>query len=177
MSARRRPPEAPTLFDLPLAPDEPQEAAVKPAPTAPAARVEGAAEATAIRATLRHRLAAGGADLAFVLLVALGVAATLALARIEPSREAALGFGVLLIDFSFLYMLLPLAFWGRTPGMAWAGVRVVADDGGLPSFRRCALRWLGGVLTLATGGLLLVVTAIGNRSLADRLSASSLVLT
>jgi uncharacterized RDD family membrane protein YckC len=122
------------------------------------------------------RLQGGLADLAFVALVGAVVTVGVSLAGATLTTRALAGVLLFVLDFSFLYMLLPLAFWGRTPGMAWAGVRLVADDGGLPTFRRCAVRWIVAVLTVASLGLLALVALIGRRSLADRLSRSRLIL-
>ncbi len=80
---------------------------------------------------------------------------------------------VFLLTFSFLYAVLPLAFWGRTPGMALAGLRGTSTDGRPMSFRQAVLRWLGSVLTLALAGLPLLLLALGGRSLSDLLSGST----
>lgn len=163
---------------MPLAADEPREPA-RPHEPAPdqqsAARVEEIA-IEPIDADLGLRVQAGLADVAFIALVAAGTTVSLMVSGIVLSTTTLGGVLVFVLDFSFLYLLLPLAFWGRTPGMAWAGVRAIALDGGLLTFRRCAVRWFVGVLTVATGGLLALVALIGRRSLADRLSGSRLVL-
>ena len=36
---------------------------------------------------------------------------------------------VTMVAFSFLYTVLPLAFWGHTPGMAWAGIALLVAAG------------------------------------------------
>jgi uncharacterized RDD family membrane protein YckC len=127
--------------------------------------------AAAARAGLGSRLAAGAADLlvhAAVLMVLLigtrllGVRATLADAP---------AFGVFLLTFSFLYTIVPLAFWGHTLGMAWTGLVAQNRDGEPLTFDQTARRWLGAVLTLAAVGLPLLL-ALGGRSLADLLSGS-----
>lgn len=84
---------------------------------------------------------------------------------------AFLGLG---LAFSFLYTVVPLAFWGRTPGMVWVGhtSRSLSDE---PlSFGQTVLRWIGALLTLALAGLPLLL-ALGGRSLSDRLSDSRTV--
>jgi len=75
------------------------------------------------------------------------------------------------VVFSFLYSVVPLAFWGSTPGMSWA--RLVARNGAREplSFGQTALRWLATWATWASLGLLGLV-ALSGRSLADRLSGS-----
>ncbi len=79
-----------------------------------------------------------------------------------------------LLVFSFVYSVVPLAFWGRTPGMAMARILARGGDGGPLTFGQTALRWLGGLLTLALAGLplLLALPSLGGRSLADRLSGT-----
>ncbi len=75
------------------------------------------------------------------------------------------------VAFSFLYTVIPLAFWGETPGMAWAGLVARARGVEPLSFGQTVLRWFGTWLTwllLGLPGLL----ALGGRSLADRMSDS-----
>src|SRR6266545_1312892 len=184
------------LFDLPLDPAAARNAQTRetrrtpvrprpesapapaPAPPRPLMVHEGgeADELTeeapaAARAGLGSRLAAGAADLlvhAAVLMIALigtrllGVRATLADAP---------ALGLFLLAFSFLYTIVPLAFWGHTLGMAWTGLTAQNRDGEPLTFDQTARRWLGGVLTLAAAGLPLLL-ALGGRSLADLLSGS-----
>lgn len=123
---------------------------------------------------LSARWLAGLADLA--------VHAAVALVLIAGARllGAPAGFGdwpalvLFLLAFSFLYAVLPLAFWGRTAGMAWAGLVARAPDGASLTFGQTARRWLGGLLTLALLGLPTLLALLGGRSLADRLSGSEL---
>jgi hypothetical protein len=81
---------------------------------------------------------------------------------------------VFLLVFSFVYSVVPLAFWGRTPGMALSRIVARGGDGGPLTFGQTALRWLGGLLTVALAGLplLLSLPALGGRSLADRVSGT-----
>lgn len=91
-------------------------------------------------------------------------------ARLDAADLSALA--VYLLAFSFLYSVVSLAFWGRTPGMTAAGV-VARGPGDAPlTFGQTGLRWLAGVLTAVLLGLPLLV-AITGRSLADRLSGSA----
>lgn len=91
-------------------------------------------------------------------------------ARLDAADLPALA--VYLLAFSFLYAVVSLAFWGRTPGMTAAGV-VARGAGDAPlTFGQTGLRWLAGVLTAALLGLPLLVALTG-RSLADRLSGSA----
>ena len=182
------------LFDLPLDPaatatapitrPEPRRAParppvkVAPAPPPPALVIpeedeedEEMEESAAARAGLGSRLAAGVADLlihAAVLMVAL-IGTRLLGVRVTLADAPALG--VFLLAFSFLYTIVPLAFWGHTLGMAWSGLVSQNRDGEPLTFDQTARRWLGAVLTLAAAGLPLLL-ALGGRSLADLLSGS-----
>jgi hypothetical protein len=76
-----------------------------------------------------------------------------------------------LLAFSFLYVVVPLAFWGATPGMTWSGVVArTAPDEPL-SFGQTTRRWLATWITWLFAGLPGLL-ALGGRSLADRLSGS-----
>ncbi|HJX27939.1 MAG TPA: RDD family protein, partial [Thermoanaerobaculia bacterium] len=90
---------------------------------------------------------------------------------VRPTLEDAPAFAVFLLVFSFLYTVVPLAFWGHTLGMAWAGLTSQNRDGEPLTFDQTARRWFGGVLTVATAGLPLLA-ALRGRSLADLLSGS-----
>lgn len=123
-------------------------------------------------ALLQDRLLAGGADFVAVVVAVglmvlgsqlLGVQITL------DKWQPFVAFGLL---FSFPYAVIPLAFWGRTPGMGWVGhtARTLGDE---PlTFEQTARRWFGALLTLALAGLPLLLTLGGGRSLADRFSES-----
>jgi uncharacterized RDD family membrane protein YckC len=122
------------------------------------------------------RLAAGFIDLVVHLAlvgVLIGGSAMLDVS-LETRHWPAVGFMVLL--FSFLYHVVPLAFWGNTPGMAVAGLRARTLDDEPLSMPQATRRWLALVLTVATAGLG-VLLALGGRSLADRLSGSQTLLT
>ena len=128
-------------------------------------------EAMLEEAGLRDRLMGGLADLA-IHLAMLGAVITLVhLMGVQVGWHQWLPFATLTLVFSFLYFVVPLAFWGQTPGMAWVGhtARSVTDE---PlSFGQTVLRWFGTLLTLALVGLPLLL-ALGGRSLSDRLSES-----
>ena len=150
--------------DSPPRPDAPEDAA----PGRPSAAKPAAKPAVA---TLRRRAAAGLADLAVC--VAVGVVLSVALLA-QGLRLAAADWpagALFLLTFSFLYSVLPLAFWGRTPGMALAGLRTTSRDGRPLSFRQAILNWLGSVLTMALAGLPLLL-ALGGDSLSDRISGA-----
>ena len=123
------------------------------------------------RVGIGERIAAGAAD-------GLIQVATLALALLamvwrglQPSLAQWPGLLLFLLAFSFLYWTFSLAFWGQTPGMAWARLKA-RDFGDQPlTFGQTALRWLGAWLTVGLAGLPLLV-ALSGRSFSDRLSRS-----
>jgi uncharacterized RDD family membrane protein YckC len=121
---------------------------------------------------LGRRLAAAAADLlvqAAVTVVALFGCVYLG---VMPALRDWPAVAVFVLSFSFLYTVVPLAFWGHTLGMTWAGLRAENEDGEPLSFDQTARRWLGALLTLAILGLPLLLALAGGRSLADRLSGS-----
>lgn len=197
--SRRQPADEDLLFDLPLdttpaapppAPEEIEQPGLpleERPPAEPAAAEElvsvveeGAPPVAPTRrhaaghppaATLGQRLIAGLADLGVcsgVLVILLLVLLALGVRPVAADWPAALLF---LLTFSFLYAVLPLAFWGRTPGMALAGLRKSSRDGRPLSFRQAILTWLGTVLTVALVGLPLLM-AVGGRSLSDLIAGS-----
>jgi uncharacterized RDD family membrane protein YckC len=196
----RRPeqdPNEPLLFDLPLGVPErkrsEEPAAERKRPTrAPAPPVPLSLPAEAPRASQEiqdedgellvepgegyagavSRLSSGAADL--VVHVALGVVILLGCRGmgIRPTWAEGPAIGLFLLAFSFLYTVVPLAFWGHTLGMAWAGITSRNLDGEPLTFDQTARRWLGSVLTAATLGLPLLLSR-GGRSLTDRLSGSA----
>ena len=119
-----------------------------------------------------HRFAAGGADLlvhaAILVLALLGVRGM----GVRPALDVWPAFALFLLSFSFLYTVLPLAFWGHTLGMAWRGITSRNRDGEPLTFDQTVRRWLGGILTVATLGLPLLVTG-DRRSLTDVISGSA----
>ena len=80
-------------------------------------------------------------------------------------------FAGLTLIFSFLYSVVPLAFWGHTPGMAWVGHSARSESDEPLSFPQTAMRWLGSLFTVFLLGLPLLL-GLGGRSLADRISDS-----
>jgi uncharacterized RDD family membrane protein YckC len=123
------------------------------------------------RAGLVSRLAAGAADLLVHAAVLMVLLIGTRLLGVRAALSDAPALGVFLLAFSFLYTIVPLAFWGHTLGMAWAGLVSQNRDGEPLTFDQTARRWLGAVLTLAAAGLPLLL-ALGGRSLADLLSGS-----
>jgi uncharacterized RDD family membrane protein YckC len=185
-------PEEPMLFDLPLSGHEPEEEPAEPLPApkrsssreprrragpvpVPVPVIEEEGPPDASRGELAgpgRRLAAGLADL--VVHAAFGVVALFGCRGlgVRPELPEAPALGVFLLSFSFLYIVLPLAFWGHTPGMTWAGITSRNRDGEPLTFDQTARRWLGAILTLALAGLPLLL-AFGGRSLNDWISGSA----
>lgn len=123
------------------------------------------------RAGIGRRAAGGAADLLVHLAVGVLAVAGCRWLGVVPVVHDWPALTVFLLSFSFLYTVVPLAFWGHTLGMTWAGLTSQSLDGEPLSFDQTARRWLGALLTLATLGLPLLL-ALGGRSLADRLSGS-----
>lgn len=123
------------------------------------------------RAGIVRRAAGGAADLLVHLAVGVLAVAGCRWLGVVPVVHDWPALTVFLLSFSFLYTVVPLAFWGHTLGMTWAGLTSQSLDGEPLSFDQTARRWLGALLTLATLGLPLLL-ALGGRSLADRLSGS-----
>lgn len=121
-------------------------------------------------AGLAPRLAAALADLLVHLAVGVILVAgsrLLGVERMPPWPPIALCLAL----FSFVYFVVPLAFWGNTPGMAWRALRARSRDGEPLSFGQATRRWLGGLLTVALAGLPALL-ALGGRSFTDLVSGS-----
>lgn len=139
-----------------------------------AEEAEPAADEPAVAATFVERLRAGLADLAIhVLMVAVAITAAYRLG-VHVTWAYWPPFTVLALVFSFLYWVIPLAFWGQTPGMAWVGHLARSLDDEPLTFYQTFLRWLGALLTCAFAGLPLLL-ALGGSSLSDRLSQSKTI--
>ncbi|MFP3939062.1 MAG: RDD family protein [Thermoanaerobaculia bacterium] len=171
-------PEVGTEVDPELDPQAATGRATDPPPggwTEPAADgVAGAGHARAQEAPLSARYLAGLADLA----LHLGFGVALLFGARWLGADAGLADWPALLPvlavFSFLYTVLTLAFWGQTPGMAWAGLVARAAGDRSLTFGQTLRRWLGGLLSAALLGLPTLLAAGGGRSLADRLSDSDL---
>lgn len=118
------------------------------------------------------RIAAGVADLVVHAAVGMGALFGCWGLGVRPTLAEMPAGGLFLLAFSFLYIVLPLAFWGHTPGMAWAGITSHNHDGEPLTFDQTARRWLGAVLTFLLAGLPLLL-AFGGRSLTDWISGSA----
>jgi uncharacterized RDD family membrane protein YckC len=123
------------------------------------------------KAGIGARLSAGLLDLAAAA-AACGVALAGSWALgARPAPEAGPGFLLFALCFSYLYQVVPLTFWGRTPGMALAGIVTRNTDGKPLTIRQSFFRWLAFLLTIVLLGLPTLLT-LGGRSLADRMSDS-----
>ena len=122
-------------------------------------------------AGLLPRLRAAVGDLA--ILGAVGVLAAAGAGRLgAPLGAGSLpGLLLFLLAWSFLYFVVSLAFWGQTPGMAWAGLVAHTGVAEPLSFGQTARRWAATWLTWALAGLPGLL-ALSGGSLADRLSGS-----
>jgi uncharacterized RDD family membrane protein YckC len=122
-------------------------------------------------ARLTDRLGAALLDLAVMAgaVIALAGGAAILGATPQPSDWPLIAFPWLL--FSFLYHVVPMAFWGRTPGMASMSLVARTLDDRPLSLGQAVRRWLA---TLATAALLGIpgLLALSGRSATDRLSQS-----
>ena len=182
MTAARRGREQATLFELDLDEEEApaqeerielpllaaSERAPEPAPTLARQRT----------APFRARLFAGLVDLGVhmaVAALALGGARLLAVRPALPQQLAP--FALLLLVFSLFYTVVPLAFWGKTPGMAAVGLACQAGDDLPLTFAEALRRWGGELVTVLLLGIPGLLALGGDRrSLADRWSGSALVV-
>jgi uncharacterized RDD family membrane protein YckC len=162
-----RPPARPAPPEPELTFDEPDEPVAPPARRAASAGNAG----SPTRAGVARRLAAGAADLVVHAAVAVGALVGCRLLGVQPVLSDWPAVALFLLSFSFLYTVVPLAFWGHTPGMAWAGLDARSRDGEPLAFDQTARRWIGGILTTLLAGLPLLL-ALGGRSLSDLLSGS-----
>jgi uncharacterized RDD family membrane protein YckC len=138
---------------------------LEPQPAHLAAR--GAPPGAGTRARLRAALADLGAACAVLATAVIGSR----LMGVSLGLEQWMPLAVLLLAFSFLYFVVPLVFWGRTPGMTLAGL-VSRSREGLPlTYGQAVLRWVAALITALLLGLPLLLLLRGP-SLADRLSGS-----
>ena len=159
-------PKPPARMEPELTFDDPEELLATSA-----AQPAGQPAGPAGRAGLGSRISAAGADLIVHASVAVGVLVGCRLMGVHPILSDWPAVALFLLSFSFLYTVVPLAFWGHTPGMAWAGLDARSRDGEPLAFDQTARRWIGGILTLLFLGLPLLL-AFGGRSLSDLLSGS-----
>ncbi len=160
--------------ELPLEPTTALPAGIPATPARPTAAEDGSREPTSSVPgvpTFGQRLAGGGLDMAAHLVV-LGFAITGSWwLGVPPSRLTLVPLALFSVGFSFIYHVLPLVFWGHTPGMARFGLVARSLDGGPLTIGQAVRRWLGALLSVATLGLSLTLGR--ERTLSDRLSGST----
>lgn len=115
---------------------------------------------------------AGLLDLAVAASVLTIVLAVVRWMGVEPRFGAWPAYATFLLAFSFLYFVIPLSFWGQTPGMSWAGIAARWDEDLPLSFGQSTQRWIGAILSLLLLGLPVL---FGERTLADRISGTTTV--
>lgn len=117
-----------------------------------------------------RRWTAAGLDLGVHLAVLLAAAAGSWSLGVPLGRGSLWPLVVFLACFSFVYHVVPLTFWGQTPGMAAVGLISRDPDGKALTIHQAGQRWLGSVLNVLTLGV--VFLAARRRSLPDLLSRS-----
>lgn len=167
-----KPTAPPEVEKLPLFPESKEAAVDHSRPVTPPARtISRPTDAAGVPAGAR--LAAAAIDFGVVLMVLALSAMGLRWLGVELDSGGIAPLALFSLSFSFLYFVFPLAFWGRTPGMAQAGLAARCSNGQTLTFSQAAQRWLGAVLTVVGLGLPLFLMISTGRSLADRLSDSS----
>jgi len=173
---REPPPSQPPLFDggseaapPPDTPAEPRSERLLPVEEV---RLGSGRARSLRRARPSPRWLAGLADLAVHVAMALALLFGARLLDVHAGLGDWPALIVFLLVFSFLYHVLPLAFWGQTPGMAWAGLVARTADGENLTFGQTARRWLGALATLLLAGLPALLSLAGGRSFTDRVSGS-----
>lgn len=139
---------------------------------APAAPAEEADPPRPRPPALVDRFRAGLADLALHAAVGLALLVGAELMGAQPGLAELPALALFLFVFSFFYMVIPLAFWGQTPGMGWTSLVIRAEGDQSPTLGQTVRRWLGVLLTVALLGLPTLLAAGGRRSLADLLSGT-----
>jgi uncharacterized RDD family membrane protein YckC len=119
----------------------------------------------------KARFAAGAADLLVHAAVLIAALVGCRLLDVRPALAEWAPLALFVLSFSFLYTVVPLAFWGQTLGMSWAGLVSRNADGEPLTFDQTARRWLAGLATAALLGLPLLLP-FGGRVLSDWASGS-----
>jgi hypothetical protein len=160
----------PPLADFPLR-AEPVADLGLPAPAAPASPASGLA-------LLPDRAIGTAADAAVsILLVLAGLLAAYAARGRTPQFAGLAWASAFALYVSFFVVVVPLVFFGRTVGMALAGLAARDDGTGRRlTATEAARRWAGTLATVAAIGLPLFFTARDSEAptLADRLSGRTL---
>ncbi|MCG3192757.1 MAG: hypothetical protein DIJKHBIC_02004 [Thermoanaerobaculia bacterium] len=128
------------------------------------------------RLVFTRRIVGGLADiLILVLLGTVQLAAGAVLLELRFPPGAFMGVAGFLVLASLILLVLVPFVWGTTPGLALVDLRIQAPDGGSPTLGAAFLRFTGFLLTLALGGVPMLVAAFDKegRTLADLLSRTS----
>jgi len=82
------------------------------------------------------------------------------------------------VALRLVYTVICVGGCGQTPGRMATGIAVVDRAGGIPSYRRAFVRWLGGIVNVLTLGVpaLLLLFARDGRGVPDRLAGTRQVL-
>ena len=147
----------------------PRAASPRPAQQPEAARADAADWR---RATAGRRLVAGVTDLLLIAATGLLLVLGSLLLGVRTGAGQTAPVVLFLLLFSLVYTVVPLAFWGHTPGMLRARLVARSHESEPLTFGQTGLRWAGMVLTTLLLGLPLLLTLHGGRSLTDRLSRS-----
>lgn len=126
-------------------------------------------------ALIQDRLLGGLADLTIHIATLGSMVVAVQLMGVPVALSDWPAFAGLAVIFSFLYCVVPLAFWGHTPGMAWVGHSARCESDEPLSFGQTAMRWAGALFTVILFGLPLLLALTDGGSLADRLSDSRTV--
>jgi hypothetical protein len=130
-------------------------------------------------ASLAPRAMAATADLASTVLgVSLPIVAAAALREHWPTVSGLVWAAAFAVTLSFAATVAALFLFGRTVGMALAGLSIRSDAGGRrPTAGQAARRWLGTTFAVATFGAPLLLTMSDSEAPtpADRLSGRPLV--
>lgn len=140
-------PEPPSPSRSPLL-DSPGEVEISRPRPVPAAAPDTDSQAAPLLSRLKGGLIDVGMHLAVIGLLAVG--ARLLGARLTGATGSVV---VMVLAFSFLYTILALLVWGRTPGAAVAGLEVRNPDGGTPTASQAVRRWLAQWVTWLLAGL------------------------
>lgn len=130
------------------------------------------------RLVFTRRIVGGLADiLILVLLGTVQLAAGAVLLELRFPPTAFLGVSGFLGLASLILLVLVPFVWGTTPGLALVDLRIQATDGGSPTLGAAFLRFAGFLLTLALGGVPMLVAAFdkNGRTFADLVSRTSVV--
>lgn len=121
---------------------------------------------------ISRRLAGGVLDLVAHLAALAAAVVGGWLLGVPPTSLSVYPLALFVLSFSFLFHVLPLTFWGHTPGMASVGLLARSADGGPLTINQSIRRWLGVLLIAGSCGLLFLIRPKG-QSIPDLFSGST----